>query len=235
MNIKDNVSKNYNLIEVSHGIREVQIAYINGKTGETLTPFCRCKDYFNDLFYSNKTNKAVKIFGFHWKPNQDLGELSRNTLVLAIRLRDRNDTSRFYEFTEEERQGIFYLLSQFTKINDLGRIIVRFSEDKKNLIIYFNKKWTDIPYLNSAFYFLIRMGITYKKDEDIFTWYSNSGKFISPNDQMYFKNSQQRIIDLLSGKIDDRQKYEDYDSGSIHGNSGLVNYRGYRVDYLNAK
>jgi len=228
MKIIDEVSSKYNLFEIGHGQREVQFAFIDGKTGKTITPFCRCKDYFNDMFFSNKIGKELSIYGFHWKPNQDEGILDRNTMTVAVRLRDQH-TKNIYDLKEEEIQSVRKLMQQVSNKAGLGRIIVRVCEENKNIIVYFNRKWADTPYLNSAFFFFIRLGFTYKNGEDILSWYNKGEKFISPNDQFYFKQGSSRIKDILEGKLDLNQKYEMYTNANIHGASGLIGYKDYKV------
>jgi hypothetical protein len=229
MKIIDNISAKNSLSEIGHGQREVQIAYVNPKNGETITPFCKCKDFFNDMFWSNKEKKDISIYGFKWNHKDHRDLLDKNVLTIAVHLRDRVNKS-IYELKEEERLSVLRLLTKISTSAGLGRVVVRMCEEKKNLVIYFNRKWVDTPYLNSAFYFFVRLGFTYDKDHEILSQYNKSQKFISPNDQIYFKKANSRIKDLLEGKIDKNQTYSSYNSGSIHNASGLVNYCGYKID-----
>lgn len=229
MNIIDNTSSKFRLSEIGHGQREVQFAFINPETGETITPFCRCKDYFNDMFFAKKTGISVNICGFKWNKDDDNGILDKDELAIAVRLRDRDDHN-FHDITKEEVESVFSLLNKFTLVNDFGHLAVELSDDNKYIIIRFSRKWIDIPYLCSTFFLLVRLGFTYKKDEDILVWYQSGSKnFISPNDENYFRSRKNRLKDLLEGKIDNNQNYEMYNKVNIHNCSGIVGYKEYKI------
>lgn len=230
MKIIDKVSSKFNLSEIGHGQREVQFAFINPETGETITPFCRCKDYFNDMFFTKKTGTSVNICGFKWNKDDDNGVLDKDELAIAVRLRERNNHQNFYDITKVEVESVFLLLNKFTLANDFGHLAVELSDDNKYIIIKFSKKWMEIPYLCSTFFLLVRLGFTYKKDEDILVWYQGGSKnFISPNDEGYFRSRKDRLKDLLEGKIDKNQTYEMYTTGNIHNRSGIVGYQEYKI------
>lgn len=229
MNIKETIP-NASLVEAGHGDREVRMAFINHKTGETITPFCKCKDYFNDMFFTHNTGDDVNIYGFKWSSGQQKELLNSPRLKMAVKTTLRKGAEE--PIKEEERFSIMSLLNKFSKSLGLGVVNVVHSDDKKHLIVSLNKKWTDIPYLNSAFYFLLRMGFTYNPKEDFIEQYSKGmKKFISSNDYSYFNNQKvkERLLDLLAGKIDTKQNYRMYNNGTIHNNSGIVGYSGYKV------
>lgn len=229
MKIIDEVSAKFSLSEAGHGQREVQFAYIT-KEGKTITPFCRCKDYFNDMFFTEKTGKAVSIYGFNWKQGNGKGVLDQDRLTIAVRLRNRNNTQEFYDIKDEEVKSVFLLLKQFNDSNKFNTLEVENSDDNKYVIISFDKKWIEIPYLCSAFHLFIRLGFTYKEGEDLISFYEKGSKnFISPSDESYFRSAKNKIKDLLEGKIDTKQKYEDYNTGNIHNYSGIVNYSKYSI------
>lgn len=229
MKIIDNVKAQLN--EIGHGPKEVQFAFIDDKTGKTITPFCMCKDFFNDMFWCNKLKKNISIFGFKWTANQDKGVLNRGILSLTMRLRDRNNKEKFFEIAEGELKGIKSILNKFEQANGFNKSNVDYADDKNYLVVSFDKAWSNAPYLISAFLFLIRLGLTYDAKSDVIEWFKvTSKKFISPNDAVYFKNSEIKIKDLLNGKIDKKQSYEMYDEGTIHSSSGLVNCRDYKIE-----
>lgn len=218
------------LAEINHGPKEVQFAFINPDTGKTITPFCKCKDYFNDMFWSNKVKKSVSVYGFSWTPDRDKGVLHKDRLCLAIRLIDRDDKSKFHKIEEENIKGIVDIIAQFSEANGFEPATVEREEsDGKHIILYFDKKWTEIPYLNSAFFLLVRLGFTYKHGEDVTKDYKTTAKFISPNDEGYLRLVKNKIEDLLKGKIDSKQTYEKYTNDTIHNYSGIVGYKEYSI------
>lgn len=229
MNIKDNVSSKFSLCEIGHGNREVGFAFVDYETGQTITPYCKCKDFFGDMFWANAVNQAVAIYGFKWSPNEDKGILDRELLCVSMRLKGKGNGT-IHKITVAEVDNLRSFFEKFNTANKFKGFIVELSDDEKNIIINFDKAWCQNPYTISVLFFLLRLGLTYKIGEDpIEFFFSKDKNFISPNDEMYFKSSKQRIIDFLNGKIDTSQKFGDFEIHQIHNNSGLVNHKNYKV------
>jgi hypothetical protein len=228
MNITEKVK--YGLAEIGHGTREVQFAFINHETGENLTPFCMCKDFFGDLFWSNETGNKVAIYGFKWEPNQDNGILKQDHLSVALRIRNRDKKDEIYDVKKTELESLVALFDQFNSSNKFKDFDAELSDDKKYIIITFDKAWVSKPYLCSALFLILRLGLTYDPKQEVMAFFASGSKnFISPNDETYFRSIKNRIQDLLSGKRDEVQKYSDYTVNTIHNNCGIVNYKGYKV------
>lgn len=229
MNIKDDLSSKFSLCEIGHGNREVGFAFVDYETGQTITPYCKCKDFFGDMFWSNALKQAVAIYGFKWAPNEDKGVLDRELLCVSLRLKGKSNGT-IHSITIKEVDSLRALFERFNTANKFKDFTVELSDDKKNIIINFDKAWCQNPYTISVLFFLLRLGLTYKIGEEPIEFFSGKDKaFISPNDEMYFKSSKQRIIDFLNGKIDVEQKFSDFSIHQIHNNSGLVNHSKYKV------
>ncbi len=231
MKIIDEQSKKYHLNEIGHGAKEVKFAIINPSTGETLTPFCKCKDYFSDMFWSNKTGGNTDVCGFKWTPNQDKGLLSKKTFSIAIKLQDRS-SSTLNKLGKKELSGIKSLLNTFEKKLKFSPTKAEISDDEKYIIVHVPEGWREVPYLVSALFMLIRLGFTYEEKTDPIKYFTGaaSNKFISPNDESYFKQIKGRFQDLLDGKVDRKQTFEMYKTASnAHGGSGILSYREYKV------
>jgi hypothetical protein len=227
MKIKEEIS-NSTLTEAGHGNREVRFAFINEK-GVNITPFVKCKDYFNDMFWSNKVNKPINIFGFVWMPGQDKGELDKPRLSIAI----RTETGRkLVPITEEEKSSIISMLINFSDRLGYGDIVGESEEDGGHFIVHFDKRWTEIPYVNSAFFLLIRAAFGFDPGKEPLEYLtSDKSRFVSFNDQSYLKSVKvrQKFEDLYKGNVDKSQKYEDYNNGNIHNGSGVVGYQNYKI------
>lgn len=220
----------YGLSEIGHGTREVQFAFVDSKTGDNLTPFCMCKDFFGDLFWANQTGNKVSIYGFKWEPNQDGGILAKPRLSVALRIRNRDNKDEVYTIKESELESLTSLFDQFNSANKFKTFKTELSDDKKYIIISFDKAWVSRPYLCSALFLILRLGLTYDPKKEVMAFYTSGSKnFISPNDETYFRSIKNRIEDLLKGIRDENQKYSDYTVSSIHNNCGIVNYKGYKV------
>lgn len=230
MKIIDNVSKKYSLCEAGQGKKEVKFAIIDSKSGETITPFCKCKDYFTDMFWSNAVKKDVSIFGFKWKPNQDNGVLDKQTFTIAIKLRDR-DTGSNIAIEKKNATTIRALLNKFERKLKFKLSKAILDSDESHIILTVPKGWSDKPYLVSALFFLIRLGFSYDGKENPIEFFTKakSGDYYSPHDESYFRTAKKKLEDLLEGKIDKKQTYEMYTSGTIHSYSGIVGYKDYSI------
>lgn len=226
MKIKEAVK--HSLAEIGHGQTEVLFAYVNPNTGDTITPFCKCKDFFNDMFWSRKTGTTISIYGFSWDKTCDNKSLDGDTLMIAIKLQNKGDHKDIL-ITDEQMQNVLEILYLIEEPNKFEPTEGELCNDGKYLVLKYDRKWSDIPYLNSALYFFVRLGFTYNPSKTIEEQYKDQKNFISPNDAMYYRSANQRVKDLLAGKIDNRQKYEDYNTGTIHNNSGLVYYKDYKI------
>jgi len=229
MKIIDNVSAKFHLIESGHGQTEVKFALINKESGETMTPFCKCKDYFSDVFWVKYTgNNVISQYGFSWHVGEDKGILDRDNVTLAILLSQRI-THVKETITQQQVDSILSLLNKIERKNNFNLSIAELCEEKFHIILTFDRKWTEIPYLISAFFMFLRLGFKYEGDESIVKYFDKPEKFISPHDQMYLKKSAEIVKDIENGILDYRQKYLDYTNQSnIHNYSGICNYKDYK-------
>lgn len=223
MKIIDNISKNFDLNESSHGVIEEKFAIINLETGETITPFCKCKDYFSDLFWSKVVEQDFSIYGFNWKNGQDNGVLNKEKLGVAIQFYDRLK-SKVNNVSENQLNSIITLLNKFEKANGFELSKGEICEDYKHIIVTFSRQWLVAPYVLSSFFLLSRLGPNYVSGS-LYEAFNNPTMFISPHDEMYIKNSRELLEDLENGIIDESQKWTNYKTSSdVHSSSGIQGY-----------
>lgn len=223
MKVIDNIGKNYSLSEIGHGNITSQFALYNNTSGEIITPFVMCKDFLGDVFWSNKTNKEGNIYGFKWKPNEDKGILEKKHLYIVLRKVNQNKIVE--AATEDEVKAIACLINKFDKANKFYKSKTELCEEGKNVIVKFDKKWTEIPYLWSAFLLLLRIGFKYDKISDVQEHYKSENNYLSRNDVMYMRTAKGLIKDLEEGFIDSTQTYEQYTAiGQVHNGSGVVSW-----------
>ncbi len=222
------------LNENNHGPIEVKFALLNPETGDTITPFCKCKDYFSDVFWGNNTKKPVRTYGFNWDPGQDKGVLDKDSIFVAIKFTSRTNSDDVKPGTKEQVENIKAFLNKFEKPLGFEPSKVEMCDEKIHIIIEFDKKWIQVPYLVSAFFLFIRLGVKYDNHSaDPLDFYSNkpTNEWMSPGDGNYFMSAKNKISDLLAGKIDKKQKFSQYTDGySIHNNSGIASYSAYKID-----
>lgn len=223
MKVIDNISKNYSLAEIGHGNITSQFALFDKEKGEIITPFVKCKDFLGDVFWSNIKKLAGNIYGFKWSPGEDKGVLDKDRLFIV--LRKLKSDGQFEKSTEDEMNGIITLINKFETANKFTLSTAELCDESINVIVEFDKKWTEIPYLWSAFLLLLRIGFKYDKVTDVQTHYINEANYLSRNDVMYMRTAKAVIKDLEEGFIDNTQKYENYAAiGSIHNGSGVVSW-----------
>lgn len=212
------------LNESGQGQLEVKFAIINPQTGEAMTPFCKCKDYFSDLFWALKLGKSFKQYGFVWNTGEDNGVLTNaDEFAVAIRIIDRS-SKKLQDVTQNQLESILYLIGRIENINNFKSSRGIISDDNKDIIITFNKDWVEVPYVLSALFLLFRIGFTYT-DGNIFEWIKTETKFMSPHDSMYLRNSKETLEDLENGIIDRTQTWSNYlSSYDVHNSSGVQSY-----------
>jgi hypothetical protein len=228
MKVIDNISKKFHLSESGQGVLEMKFALFDRVKKEVITPFCKCKDYFNDAFWTFATGKkTVNQYGFSFSKENGDGVLDKERLSVAIRFNDRGKENEFLDVDREKLRNMLSLLHRFEQPNNFSKSRGILSEDNKFFIINFDRKWTDIPYLASGFFLLLRMGYHYDRKTPLKEFYANHPEnFISPGDAMYYKNVSDVFDDLESGYIDQSQSYSDFNNhGNVHSFSGIQGYK----------
>lgn len=226
MKVIDKVSEKFHLSEGGQGKLQMKFAIYNKDTQEVITPFCMCKDYFSDAFWAKYTgNDVLNMYGFSFKKDDDQGLFDKDEISLAIRFVPIN-SKEFQDVNQENLDNILSFLNRFEKSNNFTLSVGEICEEGKSYIITFDRKWTQMLYLASAFFMFLRLGYYYDRTSEIKEYYSKSDKFITPNDQMYLKSTIEVVEDIEKGYLDKSQKYSDYTTqGQVHGSSGIVGYR----------
>lgn len=230
LKITENTDAKVSLAEIGHGNRQVEMAFLNPETGENTSQIVKCKDFFQDIFWSRKKKSSSTIFGFSWDHKKHDDIFSKEVLTIFARV--RNNSKRNLESNTEQRaKNTEIFLNKFCDKLSIPLCEANVDETGNYIIVNFHKRWTEIPYLLSAFFLYVRLGLTYDGKKDIEEYVTkDTSKFISSNDPLYVKKALQKIKDMLNGKLDENQKYEDYsDIGGIHNSSGIVNYSSYKI------
>lgn len=228
MKVIDNVSSKFHLTEVGHGNQEMKFALFDKVKQEVITPFCKCKDYFNDAFWTFKTGRAtIAQYGFSFKKEEGEGILDKPRLSVAIRINPKTDSLSFEKLNKENLTNILSLLYKFEKSNGFTKSRGIVSEDENFFIITFDRKWIEVPYLSSGLFLLLRMGYHYDRKSQLKSFYEGHPEhFLSPNDAMYFKNVWDVLQDLEDGYIDTTQSYSNFSTSSeAHNSSGIQAYK----------
>ena len=214
---------NGNYSEIGQGKREVLFSFYDRDGKSNVVNFFKCKDFAQDVFWSEKLKKEDKIYGFSWSP----GSLEKckfgGYYYLVMKTREDKDKP----IQNSEKLSILSLLSHFEK--PLGFNSSKFYKtDSEHSIFKYDVSWSEYPYLNSALFLLLRLGFTYDCKSDPIAYFDDglASKYISPNDIGYFKRCKNILTDLNKGIIYTNLKYSDYTSiGNVHNHSGICNYK----------
>lgn len=230
MKVIDKVSNKFKLSESGQGSLEMKFAFFNPETEEVITPFCKCKDYFNDAFWAKRNSKNTElVHGFQWNKDDDKGLFDKDTISIAVKFHEKTKPENTLEDTKRENlDNIISLLHRFDDGNSFKLSEGDISEDQKFFVITVDRKWTDLPYLLSGLFLFMRLGYHYDRKSNIREYYvgTDAKRFIAPYDASYVRTSIDIIEDIEKGFLDDSQKYSDYQSGyDAHGSSGIVGYK----------
>lgn len=213
-----------NLGEAGQGNPVLKFAAINEK-GETITPFFQCRDYIGDMLWAHYTGGSGEVHGFHIKKGE-YKDLFKDTNRFGLALKQIY-SGKEKEISNEQFTAISEAIQMFNNGLKFEPATIEFSDDKKYVIIFVDKAWTEVPYLQSALLLIVRLGMTFKVKENFMEQFASGkqGNFISPYDASYFKNSKHILEKLLNGEVDKTQKYVGSDElYTVHNRYGISYY-----------
>lgn len=188
-------------------------------TFEAAMPAIRCKDYLQDLFFAEFTDKNMgMIYGFEWKKGQfNGGEISEEKYFYLYiephRYKEFPGIGMTHDVLENLAKGLGYKVPDVIHNNE-GFIIVKFSNE------YIQK-----PVVLSLIVELARCGGDFlcpSFKEGILGWSARRVlSFRSPG-MSYLAGASQKVEDIMNGKIENYKDWSEYTSlGSIHNSSGF--------------
>lgn len=190
------------------------LVYPDGDTFVQMFPSCRCKDFFNEVFYKIFYGKDKYIYGFDTK-DIDIDPIKDSEYFYLLMV------PRIENIPVENIVNFLALFGNFDiremEINNLRSCVVKF-----------HRNWADRPYLLSIFINLCRIGTIYTQDswEEFKEFLSKNtmlkSNHVSLNCISQVVHSLRLIEDCLNGVIYE-QSYKDYkDTSSLHNNAGSV-------------
>lgn len=215
------------LTEGSHAQVEFKYALLNPESGETLTPWFKCRDYVNDIFWAYYNNAEIDMYGFRCNGNSFKKFLDMDTFTFAIKLEDKISGKRT-PITATHTAGISLLLHKFEQVLGYFPSVLEVCDDTEHIIVTLDKAWSKIPYIQSTLMLLLRLGWTYSPNEDFIEQYTEKAegrKFISPNDMTWMTRIKYVLKQILEGNVDTRQTYDPKDGpNKVHNYYGIVSY-----------
>ncbi len=191
-------------------------------------PLARCKDYFQDMYWSELTDvHFVKQYGFEWHGGND-SPVSSQKRVNVVLIPDDGHKLKLY------KKNILSLLNTIEDHFKIPKSRIYLNEnDDDSIVVNYSNKWAKTPYLLSLLFLLMRIGMYYKGEKSImqvYNWLKNNAKndVEQPSDkQPLLTLSKTNKWDvLLLTNILPEQLWTDYDTSYyIHDKSGFVSYK----------
>ncbi len=199
---------------------------LNEKNKALHSPFV-CKDYIQDIFYTEYTGKSEEIYGIMWQKGM------LNTDVSTFKLAILGTT----EEMQERAEDLQAFLNLFEVAQNIPPCKIVKTNDSKNIVIEFSKEWTVNGPLLSAFTTLIRLGGVYKKGEDAVKYLKSLLQYANKMEKVPLPNYMlvdvnrlnmciKRLAALLQGKRVEH-KWEDFQSINQVHHTGLIGYKNF--------
>lgn len=188
------------------------------------SPFM-CKDYLQDIFWCENTGKPAGIYGIDWK--QGMFNISPQRYRMALLggkecLKDRKEALTEFLHIFEEAQGI-------------AKSEIFETDSDNNIVLEFDKEWTQNGPLLSTFTSLIRLSGAYSVGEDVSEYLKKLAEFANKKhdfpkymtpDINRMDNSLVRLLAILSGKKIEHS-WDKFDNVAKAHNKGLVGFEGF--------
>jgi len=206
----------------------------NGDEYETIQPISPCKDYLNDVVFTEHTNKPISCHGLNLKGKQDLfnGELVYMAISICPFKHNHSyneneflvDKDRLKKYHKHLESFINYF-EEILGIDNRKNTII--SEVEDNLyLIELPRIWIESTYMISLYSLLLRAGQTYDDKDMNPMEFLKSNKVYQP-DISLVKPSINKIEDILNyGPLP--QDFSELKGDSSTHNLGIV---AYKLDY----
>jgi len=190
--------------EIYNNSNVIEFSLLNHKK-EPSHGYFRCKDYYNDYFYSFHSNNTGNIYGFSVssemiKENKDL--LNEKYLIFVLQYRNgKGELKNSYMNTHDVVFNVFSLLVNNLGIQELNDFKIERTENEEYMF-YVSSKVGYHAFFVSLFTTFMRLSVLPVKDkitnhvetfEDLIGVYKNNFNY---NDKMFFDAYSNIFIDI---------------------------------------
>jgi hypothetical protein len=224
MNVNKEIKFDYGLNEAySTGL---QYAILDNN-GDIRHKPIRCKDYIQDVYWSEILKKgAITQYGFKWDGN-NTNPVSKQDKVSVVLISDNGVSLQQYK---DNLQNLLNIIENTLDIPNSE--VINSSSCDKDIIVTYDNKWSEKPYLLSMLYLLMRVGLYYKRNNndiyEVVDYLTNKNTNLLSNDiqQLLSINKNKKFEELFINNELPKQKWSDYkDTSSIHNNSGIMSFK----------
>lgn len=158
----------------NQGIGFAMLKKLSLNNYETVNPISPCKDYLNEVIFTENTGIPTKAYGLVYDKPNDIFKGKKSYLVFMNQKQMSGNFSVEYKTFEayskeidENYKNIELFINNFQiKLGGFLPCKIRQAEDKKYLVI-FDTKWCQSTYSISLFTLLLRVAKSYKGEDII--------------------------------------------------------------------
>ena len=194
---------------------------IDDKTVETVSPISPCKDYLNDVVWSEHTGKSITVYGLSYKPHDIKGDI----WYFAVKLCPPFYEDKDYDLETQKKplsenyKNIVKLLNHVEKLLKLETFSKIYKANDDIFILAIPADWCKYTYSISLYSLLVRMGQFYtgvESPDEFLEKYSNN------LDIMLWRNAKKKYKELLKTGFKTQNLEELKGGGNVH-NNGFCN------------
>ena len=199
---------------------------IDDNNYETVQPISPCKDYLNDVVWSENCGKPVHAYGLSYKKQNIFEKQDRAYLAISICNKKAGSLFNYADF-EKDSQNLkenYKTLQSFMNDyeDDLGIERTEITEVSNNLyFVRISLFWVNTTYLISLWSLLMRVGQFYKGENSAKEFVETFKAF--PPDIYILNSAKPKLEKLLNGVIP-KQNFDDLHGGTDVHNCGIVDF-----------
>jgi hypothetical protein len=165
---------------------------------KAVQPLSACKDYLNDIVFTEHTKKSVRCFGLTTTFNDLLSDPYGYMVIKILPYGNKKNTP--YDCYSRTMDGDIKLLNKtykniqkFVNLTNTNHKIVITKADNNKFLVKFNKEWMQNNYCISMLSFLLRVALFWDGVQDIRTYLEDINKLSYPENQKHVNGPEQRI------------------------------------------
>lgn len=196
-----------------------------GEVIETVTPISACKDYLNDVIWTERSDRVITAHGLQYKKHDLFKDRKFGYLVIGICMRKGGSKyenyDRDYKLLENHWSRIEEFLNSIESLMNLEQRTRAFKLEENRVLLKVPMFWCESTYGISLYTLLARVALFWDNSDPI-AWLEGFTAFQA--DVYLVKSAVPKLKKLIAGtrpKQDFKQKLDNY---TIH-NLGIVGYQ----------
>ena len=191
-------------------------------TYTTVQPISTCKDYLNDVVWSEHTGKEITAYGLKYKKKNIFDKTNAYIVLSILPYKGGNEYPNYHQDIKNLAKN-YKLLNKFINYFDekLGMFPSEITEVEPNkYIVKFDYKWCKSTYGISLFSLLLRAGQFYKKGDCM--KYLKEFQTEFPPDNYLVLNTVPKLAKFIADKSIPDQELDKLEGGTTAHNYGIM-------------